>query len=280
MSTDGSRPSKTTRSARQSTGSSTRTGTKAAKPAVLLSVDHLRQAIGRQRILRDISFELDAEELVVLAGRNGAGKSTLLRCLAGWQRPASGKVIIEGLDLLANEREARQHVILVPDTPDFYLELTAWEHLVFVARSQRIEDWKEPAEELLDHFGLWEQRDAYPHTFSRGMRYKLGLSLALMVEPALLLLDEPFGPIDPISAERLWSDLGVYRDAGMGILLSSHQLPPGVAPDRYILMDSGRILGDGSPAELADELDVGRRSGLDALLLAAVRRDELARHGG
>lgn len=271
MSTDGSR---TTKSARQGTKSA-----KEVKKPALLAVDHLRQAVGRQRILRDISFELDAGELVVLAGRNGAGKSTLLRCLAGWQRPASGKVTIDGLDLMSNEREARQLVILVPDTPDFYLELTAWEHLVFVARSQRIDDWKESAEELLEHFGLWEQREAYPHTFSRGMRYKLGLSLALMVEPALLLLDEPFGPIDPISAERLWGDLCVYRDAGMGILLSSHQLPPDVAPDRYILMDTGRVLGDGSPAELAETLDVGRRGGLDALLLAAVRKDELARHG-
>src|SRR6185312_6184727 len=100
--------------------------------------------------------------------------------------------------------------------------------------------------------------------------YKLGLCLALLVEPSLLLLDEPFGPLDPLSSEQLWHDLETYRDAGIAILLSCHQLPTDSQPDRYLLMDQGSLLGDGSPATLALHYGIAGAPTLDSLLHAAV----------
>lgn len=238
--------------------------------APLLRVSKLRFAYGRDVILKDVSFQIDAGELVVLAGRNGAGKSTLLRCVAGWTTVTAGTVLVAGLSLEQAEREARRQLVLVPDMPVFYDALTAWEHLRLVAGAHRIADWEPQAEELLRHFGLWEDRDDYPFTFSRGMRYKMALCLALLVEPPLLLLDEPLGPLDPVSAGQLWRDLDVYRQAGMAILFSSHQLPADVQPDRYLLMEQGELVGDGTPAELCVRLGVSEHPTLESLLRAAL----------
>jgi ABC-2 type transport system ATP-binding protein len=236
----------------------------------MLRVAKLRYTYGPAQALNDINFAIEQGELVVLAGRNGAGKSTLLRCIAGWARPAQGEILIDGKPLSQNERGARQVMMLVPDTPVFYDQLTAWEHLTFIARAYRLDGWEAQAEQLLEHFGLSAQRDYYPFTFSRGMQYKLGLCLALLVEPSLLLLDEPFGPLDPLSSEQLWHDLEIYRDAGIAILLSCHQLPTETQPDRYLLMEQGTLLGDDTPKRLAERFEVRGEPTLDRLLHAAV----------
>ena len=88
--------------------------------------------------------------------------------------------------------------------------------------------------DLLDRYGLLTNRDAFPFAFSRGMRYKLALCMALLVEPRILLMDEPLGPLDPVSADELWIELNRHRNDGMTILLSSHQLPQEAHPDRYL----------------------------------------------
>ncbi len=240
----------------------------------LLRVRNLGYTYGPAQVLYDVSFDVEPGELVILAGRNGAGKSTLLRCIAGWSKPSSGTIEISGTRLEQAERNARNWMMLVPDTPVFYDQLTAWEHLTFLARAYRLEDWEAQASQLLHHYGLASQRNAYPFTYSRGMQYKLGLSLALLVEPELLLLDEPFGPLDALSASQLWSDLQTYREAGISVLLSSHQLPSEAKPDRYLLMEDGEILGDGPPDLLAAQMDLIGEPTLDRLLRAAVEREE------
>ncbi|MGA7672600.1 MAG: ABC transporter ATP-binding protein [Nitrolancea sp.] len=240
----------------------------------LLGVRNLGYTYGPAQVLYDVSFDVDPGELVILAGRNGAGKSTLLRCIAGWSKPSSGSIEISGTPIEQAERDARNLLMLVPDTPVFYDQLTAWEHLTFIARAYKLQDWESQASQLLRHYGLSSQRNAYPFTYSRGMQYKLGLSLALLVEPELLLLDEPFGPLDALSASQLWSDLQTYRDAGISVLVSSHQLPSEAKPDRYLLMDDGAILGDGSPNELAELFGVIGEPTLDRLLRGAVELEE------
>jgi ABC-2 type transport system ATP-binding protein len=223
---------------------------KRSQGAAVLQAASVGYRYGQSWALTDITFTLQPRSLTVLAGRNGAGKSTLLRCLAGWARPTRGEVSISGVQLYSAERAARVRVLLVPDTPPFYDELTEWEHVQFVAQANRLTGWREPAESWLKQFGLWHARDAYPFSLSRGMKYKLALCLALMLQPPLLLLDEPLGPLDPVSANLLWDELERRRDAGMAILLSSHQTPP-LDPDRYLLMENGRLIGDVLGADAA-----------------------------
>jgi ABC-2 type transport system ATP-binding protein len=242
----------------------------AAERAPLLSVTNLRYRYSAQFVLDRMSFDLRAGEIVALVGRNGAGKSTLLRCIAGWTRPTEGEIRLSGVPFDRIEREARRKVALVPDTPPFYDDLTAWEHLHFIAQANRLANWQKRAEQLLRRFGLTSARNALPLTFSRGMRYKLALSLALLIEPQLLLLDEPFGPLDPVSAEELWDMLAAASEQQTGILLSSHQLPPSADPDRYLIMEAGALITEGTPEELHATLSLNGNQSLEHILRAAL----------
>jgi ABC-2 type transport system ATP-binding protein len=184
-------------------------------------------------------------------------------------------VRIKGVDVVQNEYQIREDVVLLPDTPPFYDELTAWEHLQFVAQAHGWEGWEAEAEQLLERYGLWTNRDAFPFAFSRGMRYKLALCMALLIEPKLLLMDEPLGPLDPVSADELWIQLNRHRDEGMTILLSSHQLPPEAYPDFYIIMEQGEIITMGSPDKLRKDLKI--QDGpltLDSMLRAALYKQK------
>jgi ABC-2 type transport system ATP-binding protein len=204
----------------------------------MLTVENLSYAYGTHRIFHDVSFELTSGQVACLVGINGAGKTTLLRCLAGWTLPNDGAVSVQGLSLRTHERQVRQHVLLVPDTPDFYDELTAWEHLQLVANLHHIDDWQERSRALLEAFQLTDGRSAFPFTFSRGMRHKLALCMALLIGPPLLLMDEPFGPLDAISGHVLWEALRAHRDSGKSVFFSSHILPAGIRPDSlYLLRD-------------------------------------------
>ena len=140
----------------------------------------------------------------------------------------------------------------------------------FNAQAHRLGDWEAHAEDLLDRYGLLNNKDAFPFTFSRGMRYKLALCMGLLVEPKILLLDEPLGPLDPVSADELWIELNRHRNEGMTILLSSHQLPPAAYPDRYFIMEQGEVIAEGTPDDMRSELNVKNDLTLDNLLRAAI----------
>jgi len=173
--------------------------------------------------LSPCSFELNAGEITILSGPNGSGKTTLLCCLSGLTRPTSGTVTVGGFDLYLDEVEVRRRMVFVPDVPRFYLELTAWEHLRFIAMANNaMPNFDQRAECLLRKLGLWEARDLFPHHFSRGMRLKLGLALALIRPFEVLLLDEPTSALDLEGVELLKDELHSYREQGAAILLSTH----------------------------------------------------------
>lgn len=220
----------------------------------MLQVTGLSYQYGASSVLSNLSFELDDGTLAALVGRNGAGKSTLLRCLAGWTVPAGGTIAIGGQ---SGAQQRRKQVILVPDTPDFYDELTAWDHLQLVSQLYRVTDWQERSRALLEEFQLVDERLAFPFTFSRGMRYKLAVCMALLVQPPLLLLDEPFGPLDSHASRLLWRHLQGYRAGGKSALFSSHILPDEGRPDLFLLLRGQQVtpLAATEVISLADVLD-------------------------
>ena len=241
--------------------------------SALVTVRALSHQYGRVPALDNVSLALAPGEIVALVGRNGAGKSTLLRSIAGWAVPSRGEIEIAGITVRRHERAIRRHALLVPDTPPFWDDLTAWEHLRFVAGAQRLgTDWPERARALLERFGLEGQEGAFPAGLSRGMRHKLALCMAALVQPRLLLLDEPFGPLDALSATRLWELLTAFVRDGRGVLVSCHQWPAAALPDRVIVMEAGAVRADGPTVEL------GRRFGLAPVtpegLLRAVLGDQ------
>jgi len=190
-----------------------------------LQAKEISRSYGQFQAVARVDLELHAGEIVVLTGPNGAGKTTLLLCLSGLLRPTTGSVLVEGYDLYRDERPAKERLAFVPDVPRFYQELTAWEHLRFISLAYAVEQgWEERAGRILREFGLWESRDLYPHNLSRGMRLKLGISLALVRPCRVLLLDEPTSALDPESADLFRERLVQLGNTGTAILLTSHDL--------------------------------------------------------
>ena len=192
-------------------------------PETLLQANNLSCSYGEFQALKPVDLALHAGELVVLAGQNGSGKSTLLLCLSGLLGPTTGTVRVAGHDLYAEEQAARRGMAYVPDVPGFYQELTAWEHLRFIALAHgAVKGFEERAEALLSEFGLWDARDLFPHAYSRGMRLKLGLALALIRPFRVLLLDEPSSALDPDSTALLAQKLSELSGDGAAVLLTTH----------------------------------------------------------
>ena len=209
----------------------------------LLKATGLSHSYGAFQALAPLDLALNAGEIVVLEGPNGSGKSTLMLCLSGLLRATAGEIRLDGHDLYADEPEAKRALAFMPDVPRFYAELTAWEHLRFLALAHGAgEGFEARAEALLREFGLWEARDLLPHHYSRGMSLKLGLLFALIRPFQVLLLDEPTSALDGDSSRLFVRRLAELRDRGAAILLSTHDpdLKAGLA-DRVYLLENGQL---------------------------------------
>jgi ABC-2 type transport system ATP-binding protein len=191
--------------------------------SIVLEARQLSRKYGTFQALSATDFQLTAGKIVVLTGINGAGKTTLLHTLSGLLRPSGGTVLVEGFDLYHEERQAKRRLAFVPDVPRFYTELTAWEHLQFFARAFEAPDnFELRAERLLKEFNLWDARDLFPHHYSRGMRLKLGILMALIRPFGVLILDEPASALDPEGTALLVNKLSELRQQGAAVLLTSH----------------------------------------------------------
>jgi len=207
----------------------------------LLQATGLSHLYGNFQALAPTDLTLNAGEISVLEGPNGAGKSTLMLCLSGLMRPTTGEIRVDGYDLYADEPEAQRALAFMPDVPRFYPELTAWEHLRFLALAHGAGDgFEAQAETLLREFDLWEARDLLPHYYSRGMSLKLGLLFTLIRPFKVLLLDEPTSALDSDSTRFFIDRLSALREQRVAILLSTHDpdLKTGLA-DRVYFMKNG-----------------------------------------
>jgi ABC-2 type transport system ATP-binding protein len=215
--------------------------------ATNLEARGVARSFGRFTALEPTDLTLRPGEIAGLVGPNGSGKSTLLNCLGGLLYPTQGQVRVGGYDLYREEREARRRLAYVPDVPRFYTELTAWEHLRFVALAHDVQEGlAQRAQDLLQRLDLWRARDMFPYAYSRGMQLKLGLACALIRPFEVLLLDEPSSALDPDSTQVL---RGILRDVvarGGTVFLSTHDLDllNGLGGTVYRI-DAGRL--DGGP---------------------------------
>jgi len=193
--------------------------------------------------LEPSTFALNSAQITILSGPNGSGKTTLLSCLSGIIQPTTGSISVGGYDLFSSEVEARKRLAFVPDVPRFYLELTAWEHLRFIAMAnQALEGFENRAEDILRKLGLWKVRHHFPHHYSRGMRLKLGLALAFIRPFEVLLLDEPTSALDQDAVGTLIKELEALRSREVSVLLSTHD--PNLLKqigDRQLVISDGRV---------------------------------------
>ena len=188
-----------------------------------------------------VSFSLAAGQVAFLTGPNGAGKSTLFRCLAGWLEPSEGEVLLAGEPFTGRTRVRPGKLAFVPDVPSFYDDLTAAEHVELVLAANRAEAARPRAGRLFERFGLTGRERLLPSAYSRGMREKLALVLALALRPRVLLLDEPHGPLDREASLVLSEELASAAREGSAVLLSCHHDVPGLVPDVALALRDGEL---------------------------------------
>lgn len=214
-----------------------------------LSVEHLTRRFGKLTAVDDLSFRADRGAILGLLGPNGAGKTTSLLCLAGLLRPDAGTLALDGQMLGADRGRV---VGLIPETPEVYAMLTVWEHMVFVAKSCRLDaGWQQRAQELLLRLDLFEQRDTLGEALSKGMRQKTLIAATVIAGAPVLLLDEPMIGLDPKGQRELRSILLELRSTGTAIVLSTHLLESAEAIcDQVLVMNHGRAVISAPMGEL------------------------------
>jgi heme exporter protein A len=190
----------------------------------LLEARGLRRSFGRVPVLRGIDLSLGPGEALAVAGPNGAGKTTLLRLLAGLMRPTAGEIRIKGERLAPGLSEARRSVGLLSHQSLLYDDLTLLENLTFTARLYRLGQPRRVAETALDRAGLRDRAGDVPRRLSRGLLQRAAIARAMLHEPSILLLDEPFTGLDANAADRLRADLQTRLERGLGLVLVTHHL--------------------------------------------------------
>jgi heme exporter protein A len=223
-----------------------------ATPAV--ATDGLGRRYGRRWALVDVSLQVPRGAAVMVAGRNGSGKSTLLRVLATAIAPTRGTARVAGLDVSSERDEVRERTALLAHASYTYEALTALENLALTARFLRRGHGREPLRAALAEVGLAERGDDAVETFSAGMRRRLALARVLMQPAEVVLLDEPYGQLDPPGFRLVDRLLARLRQEGRTVLMATHLLERGAdLCDRGLVLDGGRLAWAGPAADLPGE---------------------------
>jgi heme exporter protein A len=209
----------------------------------IIEVKGLVKKFGFKTVLRNVDLSLEKGDFLALFGHNGAGKTTLIRILCSLMRPTSGEILIAGLDPL-HEREALCKTIGVISHQTFlYKNLSALENLKFYGKMYDVPDLKDRIETLLELVGLSEYQDEPVQTFSRGMQQRLSVARAIIHDPQMLFLDEPYTGLDQHGAEDLKKLLKKFRSQGKTILMTSHNIDRGLELcNQSAILKSGRLV--------------------------------------
>lgn len=219
----------------------------------VLEVSDLCKSYGSVKALDHVSLRLEAGRIYGLVGNNGAGKTTLFRLLTQLCFPTSGKIALFGGDSERDLRLARGRMGVLIEAPVLYSMATAEKNLDYVRILKGVKD-KSVITEALETFGLADRRKSRVHTFSLGMKQRLGLAMTLIGNSELLLLDEPLNGLDPQGIREISETLiKLARERGVTIFISSHYLAQlSQVADEYIILNKGRVLAQFTQAELLD----------------------------
>ncbi|MCK4433924.1 ATP-binding cassette domain-containing protein [Candidatus Bathyarchaeota archaeon] len=221
-----------------------------------IEVKDLTKNYGEITAVDHIDFEVRKGEIFGFLGPNGAGKTTTIRILTGVIRPDSGTATIMGYNVLKETLKAKQIISVVPEMANAYIDLTAWQNLMLIGELYGVpkKERQERARRLLKEFGLYERRNHLVRGFSKGMKQKLILCMALMTEPQVLFLDEPTSGLDVESARLIRDTIRRYNEDGTTVFLSTHNMEEAnKLCDRIAIINYGKIAAIDSPENLRME---------------------------
>ena len=221
-------------------------------PDPIISVEHVHKSVtdstGTLDILRDIDFTLAARETAAIVGASGSGKSTLLSILAGLDTPTSGTVVLAGIDLFTLDEDARaelrsRQVGFVFQSFQLLGNLTALENVMLPLELKGRKDARAAATEMLRRVGLAERLSHYPKVLSGGEQQRVALARAFVMQPALLLADEPTGSLDFATGGTVMALMfELNREAGTTLVLVTHDRAIAERCDRQLQIEAGRLV--------------------------------------
>ena len=227
---------------------------------ILLEAKDLIKRYSGRAVVDHVSFTVGQGEIVGLLGRNGAGKTTTFRMIIGMIAPDSGQVIFDGVSVarMPMYKRARRGMGYLSQEPSIFQRLTVRQNLLAILETMNLprKVRRERCDHLLEQFGLTAQRSQYARTLSGGERRKLEIARALVTNPTMILLDEPFSGVDPIAVEDLQREIRGLKERGISILLTDHNVRETLTvTDRSYIIDNGKVLREGAPKSLiTDEL--------------------------
>ncbi|WOX04668.1 ABC transporter ATP-binding protein [Microbulbifer pacificus] len=217
----------------------------------------LSKTFGSLKAVDDVDLTVSRQQIYGFLGPNGSGKSTSIRMLCGLLTPTAGEIEVLGLQIPAQAEILRQHIGYMTQQFSLFTDLTVRENLEFLAAVQNMSarDARARIDELLVEYHFEGRADQLAGTMSGGQKQRLALAGAVIHKPELLFLDEPTSAVDPESRRDFWEKLFELTDAGTTILVSTHYMDEAERCHRLAILDRGRLVADGSPAELTGALE-------------------------
>ncbi len=229
-----------------------------------LETEELTKAYGGRQVVRGVSLQIHQGEVVGLLGPNGAGKTTSFYMIVGLVRPDSGIILTDGVDITRTPMylRAREYGIsYLPQEPSVFRNLSVEENILAVLETQPLtwEVRRQRAESLITQLNLGHVRKTRGYALSGGERRRVEIARCLAIDPAFILLDEPFSGIDPIAVLELQQIIFDLKASGIGVLITDHNVRETLSvTDRAYIINEGRIFRAGTPGELGSDLDVKR----------------------
>ena len=241
----------------------------------LLEVESLTGGYTKKNVINNISFTVNKGEIVALIGLNGAGKSTTIKHIIGLMEPKRGMIRINGQTIFDDRENYRKRFAYIPESPVLYEELTLEEHLQLTAMAYGIEkaEYERRMNQLLKEFRMERRRKWFPAHFSKGMKQKVMIMSAFLVEPELYIIDEPFIGLDPLAIQSLLNLMKAEQEKGAGILLSTHILATAEKYcDKLVILHNGEVKAQGTINDLRKQFSLNEAS-LDEIYIH-IAKDE------
>ena len=221
----------------------------------LLEASGLVKKYSGRAVVNGVSISIAHRSIVGLLGRNGAGKTTSFRMIMGMIIPTAGQVIFEGDDIteLPMFRRARLGIGYLSQEPSIFQRLSVRDNLYAILETMAVtkQHRDSRADELIERFGLTEVAQSEGRFLSGGERRKLEIARAMVTDPSLILLDEPFSGVDPITVQELQKDIRELVSSGVSILVTDHNVERTLeVVDKAYIIDHGKVLAEGTPAQV------------------------------
>jgi lipopolysaccharide export system ATP-binding protein len=230
-----------------------------------LSTEEIGKSYGGRQVVKGVSLEIEQGEVVGLLGPNGAGKTTSFYMIVGLVRPDTGRVLADGQDIsrLPMYLRARNYGIsYLPQEPSVFRKLTVQDNILAVLEAQQELSWesrRNRTEKLIEQLNLGHVRKTRGYALSGGERRRVEIARCLAIEPAFILLDEPFSGIDPIAVLDLQEIIFGLKKSGIGVLITDHNVRETLSvTDRAYIITEGKIFRTGTPGELGRDPEVRR----------------------